>query len=558
MKDALLRKLNYLLLCLLAVGFIVALGTALRSDARFGPQDYAELGRPVDAWQPLEPDALPPAALWAQGQGTAGQVTLAFVSRLDDQSVAQGLTNLLHCKTAPGAVTVLIGDRLVHSCSGAERSITALSCDHYIPIDKADFGAPVYIALRPPPGRHGAALQSALLTTRAGVLMQASLEHFWRSCLSFAILMVGLLLVLAYFVMLRYLRHPPMLWLGLFLTCHAVWNNPYIRTLLELSNDRRLCHLLRYPLIALAGISSLLFVFYIGQRRHARLFNGLITLVLLGSAVSVVACLLGVSDRLCPLWLAEASLITAASIGLGVLLLDYHRHKALRRPMAVGLAGAAIGAAAGMVGMLLGQGNLVGPALDLGLLFFTLCFAVGLLSSGIDALVEKSRLHTLELAVYRDQLTGCENRRAFDQQMEAYRHQSCADTLKGLAMVMFDSNNLKMINDTHGHARGDQLIIETADALRRYLGDFGAIYRIGGDEFVVVCSHVDRRALMHALEAFNREANHNDVSDIDVSWGVAYYKADIDCGPESVLARAERRMYDYKKGIQAASRAQGV
>ncbi len=558
MKDALLRKLNYLMLCLLAVGFIVALGMALRSAAQFGPQDYTQFGRPVMAWQPLEPGALPPAALWAQDQGAAGQVTLAFVNRLDDQSVAQGLVNLLHCKTAPGAVTVLIGDRLVHSCSGAERSITALSCDHYIPIDKADFGAPIYIVLRLLPGGSGAALQSAVLTTRAGALVQASLEHFWRSCLSFAILMVGVLLVLAYFVMLRYLHYPPMLWLGLFLTCRAVWNNPYLGTLMKLSNDRQLCHLLRYPLIALAGIASLLFVFYIGQNRHARLFDGLITLVLLGSAVPVVACLVGVSDQLCPLWLAEAALITSGSIGLGTLLLDYHRHKALRRPTVVGLAGAAIGAAAGMVGMLLGQGDLVEPALDLGLLFFTLCFAVGLLSSGIDALVEKSRLRTLELAVYRDQLTGCENRRAFDQQLAAYRHSGYTDTLEGLAIVMFDSNNLKMINDTHGHARGDQLIIKTADALRRYLGDFGAVYRIGGDEFVVVCSHVDRRALVHALEAFDHEANNSDVWAIDVSWGVAYYKADIDCGPESILARAERRMYEYKKAIQAVSRAQGV
>ncbi len=549
MKDAALHKLNYILLCLLAAGFAMVLAGVLRSGVGLDAQDFAGVERPLSGWQLLSGDALqPPTALPQRYDAADGQVTL--VARLDDLSVAQGQVNLLHCQATPGAVTISVGDRMVYSCADMGQGLIAAGAvrDHYIPIESGDFGMPVRVTLLPLPGCGAVTLRSAVLTTRSGALMRASLQNFWRGCLGFAMLTVGLLLALAYFVMLRYAPYPPMLWLGLFLACYSVWNNAYIQTLLALLADRRLCQLLLHALVGLCGVSWLLFAFCVGKRRHARLFNLLITLVLLASTAALAACALRPSGRLYHFWLPDAVLLTAGAISLGVLLADYRRYQELCRPMAVGVAGAATGVAAGMLNAFFWQGDYAGLALDLGLLFFTVCFTAGLVVSGIDALVLESRLHTLELAAYRDQLTGCENRRAFDQKLEVYRQQGNADTMDGLAMAMFDSNNLKIVNDTYGHARGDRLIIDTAATLRRYLGDFGTVYRIGGDEFVVVCDNTDRRALGVALEAFDREVNTNGEAGIDVSWGVAYYKPCIDCDPDSVLMRAEHRMYEYKKG----------
>ncbi|GEM_PF-5786541 len=550
MKDAALQKLNYILLCLLAAGFAMVLASVVRSGVILDVQDFAGVERPLGGWQLLSGDALQPSMALPQRYDTEGTVTL--VARLDDLSVAQGMVNLLHCQATPGAVTVSIGDRVVYSCGDMGQGLmtTGALRDHYIPIESSDFGAPVYLTLLAPPGCGSVALRSALLTTRAGALMRASLQNFWRGWLGFAMLTVGLLLALAYFVMLRYASYPPMLWLGLFLACYSVWNNAYIHTLLALLADRRLYRLMLYALVGLGGVSWLLFAFYVGKNRHARLFNILITLVLLASAAALAACALRPSGQLYHFWLPDAVLLTAGAISLAVLLADYYRYQELCRPMAVGMAGAATGAVAGMLNAFFGQGDYAGLAVDLGLLFFAICFTAGLVASGIDTLVFESRMHTLELAAYRDQLTGCENRRAFDQKLEAYRQQDGAGAMAGLAMAMFDSNNLKIVNDTYGHARGDRLIIDTAATLLRYLGDFGTVYRIGGDEFVVVCDNTDRCALGVALEAFDREANANGEAGIDVSWGVAYYKPGIDRDPDSVLMRAEHRMYEYKKGCK--------
>ncbi len=550
MKDTALRKLNYFLLCLLAAGFAIVLAGVLKSGVTLDAGGLAGVERSLGGWKLVENNAAAEPAALPQSYDAAAGVTLE--TRLDDLSIEQGLVNLLYCQTAPGGITVSIGGRTVYSCSDMGQGLMAVGSlrDHYIPIDVNDFGAQVRITLLPARDCSSVALQSALLTTGAGALIQASLNNFWRGCLGFAMLMVGLMLVLAYYVMLRYVHYPPMLWLGLFLACYSIWNNAYIHTLLALIADRRVCHMLFYALIGLAVVSWLLFSFYIGNKRHTRLFNALILLVLLSSAAALAICMLQPPGQVQKSLLPDAAIVAAAVISLGVLLVDYHRYQELSRPMAVGMVGAVAGAAAGMFNAFFGQGDYAGLALDLGLFFFTVCFAVGLVVSGIDALVLQSRMHTLEMAAYRDQLTGCENRRAFDQKLEHYRKAGSADAIAGLAMAMFDSNNLKIVNDTYGHARGDRLIIDTAETLRRYLGAFGTVYRIGGDEFVVVCDNADHRALGVALEAFDREANYNGEVGIDVSWGVAYYKPALDRGPESVLMRAEHRMYEYKKGCK--------
>ncbi|KAF5030110.1 Diguanylate cyclase, GGDEF domain [anaerobic digester metagenome] len=450
-------------------------------------------------------------------------------------------------------MTVRVGDKTIYACSNTVVGLFAtadIERDYYIPIMADDFGQPISMTLLPQGGCDTVVLRSALLTTRAGALMAATLKNLGCICLDFAIMIVGLIMVLTYCVMLRYAHHPPMLWLGLFLVCYAVWNNTYTNTLLMLLADRRLSHLLPYVLSGLIGILWLMFVFFLNKKRHASLFNFLLLLVLL----NIIAIFLtfvfrpgAMEPNLLPL---DMAVTVAMAVSLGVLLSDYYQYRDIGRRVALGMAGAAACAAAGMLNVFFGKGEYTDFVFDLGVLFFTACFAIELVVSGIDALVLNSRMHTLELAAYRDPLTGCENRRAFDQKLETYRKQDGGGVISGLAMAMFDSNNLKIVNDTYGHARGDRLIIDTADALRRYLGDFGTVYRIGGDEFVVVCDNTDRRALGVALEAFDREVNANGEAGIDVSWGIAYYEPVIDPDPDSVLMRAEHRMYEYKKGCK--------
>ena len=101
--------------------------------------------------------------------------------------------------------------------------------------------------------------------------------------------------------------------------------------------------------------------------------------------------------------------------------------------------------------------------------------------------VEQQALRRL---AYTDALTGLENRTAFEQSMEAYRQSQ----RQGRPIVLVaDLNGLKAIND-FGHAAGDEAIVHCAAAMKRGVWNGRWVYRIGGDEFCVLCTEEGARA----------------------------------------------------------------
>lgn len=92
---------------------------------------------------------------------------------------------------------------------------------------------------------------------------------------------------------------------------------------------------------------------------------------------------------------------------------------------------------------------------------------------------------SLREAALVDPLTGCSNRRALKEDLE---RAVAASKRTGLdvAVAVIDVDGLKQINDTHGHAAGDATLKGVADALRSVVRETDDVYRVGGDEFVVV------------------------------------------------------------------------
>ena len=144
----------------------------------------------------------------------------------------------------------------------------------------------------------------------------------------------------------------------------------------------------------------------------------------------------------------------------------------------------------------------------------------------IEQLMELSR---------KDQLTGVRNRNAYEEDMMRLERKRIP-----MGIVFADLNGLKDTNDTFGHAKGDQLIIRAA----RLLGDLfegSTLYRIGGDEFVLVFEGVDQER----FRSFMEEESHiieRDSIFISIGWGwtknsVSRKRAQLD---------AEQMMYRNK------------
>lgn len=149
----------------------------------------------------------------------------------------------------------------------------------------------------------------------------------------------------------------------------------------------------------------------------------------------------------------------------------------------------------------------------------------------------------------KDMLTGCYNRNAYDEQLES------GGDPKWVQVVAFDLNDLKYCNDNFGHQCGDKYLCDSASIIRNVYGKYGAVYRIGGDEFCVITHGLSMKKLKELqvrLAQAQREYNQRRPEvGIEIACGYAIYDERWDRTIEDIRVRADARMYEDKKELKA-------
>lgn len=143
-----------------------------------------------------------------------------------------------------------------------------------------------------------------------------------------------------------------------------------------------------------------------------------------------------------------------------------------------------------------------------------------------------------------DVLTGCLNRRSFEHHAAEIDAQARL-TGAGVAVISFDIDHFKAVNDELGHAAGDQVLEHVAYVARKELRRFELIFRTGGEEFVVVLPDTGVEAAFSVAEHVRSSIENTSTEGMSVtaSFGVA-----VGCdGVENVLAQADERLYIAKK-----------
>jgi diguanylate cyclase (GGDEF)-like protein len=150
-----------------------------------------------------------------------------------------------------------------------------------------------------------------------------------------------------------------------------------------------------------------------------------------------------------------------------------------------------------------------------------------------------------------DDLTGLYNRRGFltlaEQQMRLSQRNS-----KPLMLAFADLDGLKIINDTYGHAAGDDAIVRAAEALRKCFRGSDIIARMGGDEFTVLLVDAlqeTKQIIDNRMRTILDEMNSTLrlPYKISMSVGTARFEPDQNMSVEDLLNKADQALYQYKR-----------
>ena len=156
-----------------------------------------------------------------------------------------------------------------------------------------------------------------------------------------------------------------------------------------------------------------------------------------------------------------------------------------------------------------------------------------------------NRTRALTHASFRDHATQLLNRRAFEEDKERLA-QSPLDV--DFAYITADLNGLKWANDNLGHAAGDELIRGAADCLRAVFGEYGQIYRIGGDEFAVVMKIPPEKLeqAMKELEEKTAAWQGEKVKELSISCGCVTSREFPSENLQELIRISDERMYAAK------------
>lgn len=163
---------------------------------------------------------------------------------------------------------------------------------------------------------------------------------------------------------------------------------------------------------------------------------------------------------------------------------------------------------------------------------------------------ESAKAKIYRKMIYIDVMTGMENRTAFEKMLED------DISAEGIAYIVFDNDNLKVINDNCGHQAGDLLLRETAKCIRKVFGKFGRCFRIGGDEFLVMLREMTEDGIKESLDYFDREVdkiNKEGKTHIEISYGY-FFCEDASMTLNELFEKADANMYLKKRRVKGERR----
>lgn len=155
----------------------------------------------------------------------------------------------------------------------------------------------------------------------------------------------------------------------------------------------------------------------------------------------------------------------------------------------------------------------------------------------MDSLLRRRNLvRRLEEMCFQDQLTGVGNRHAMHEYIAAM-HPG-----RSVGILYCDVMGLKRANDTKGHQNGDQLLIRAGQCLQKEFNGY-ALFRVGGDEFLVLCEGITEEEMYRKIETLK-----TDMIKAEASMALGHvWKPDGSVDMDYLITQADQKMYEDKR-----------
>ncbi|MCR5788382.1 MAG: GGDEF domain-containing protein [Lachnospiraceae bacterium] len=175
-----------------------------------------------------------------------------------------------------------------------------------------------------------------------------------------------------------------------------------------------------------------------------------------------------------------------------------------------------------------------------------------------DILSAEEKADQMEGLAIKDALTGIRNKTGYDREVAKLEKTLSEDPELSFGIVMIDLNYLKKMNDTYGHDKGN-ISIKRLSILACTVFTHSPVFRVGGDEFVVILTGWDLERIEHLIRQFNDILSQYAADEslepwekISASIGYTMYDPKKDTCVEDVFKRADEEMYKCKQEMHAA------
>lgn len=158
--------------------------------------------------------------------------------------------------------------------------------------------------------------------------------------------------------------------------------------------------------------------------------------------------------------------------------------------------------------------------------------------------VEREKRKLME-QVMIDELTGVYNRNGLRKVFDEIKKQD----IRQYIIAMMDMDHFKAINDTHGHAVGDEYLRTFGQVLKQHSGSGIDVFRFGGDEFCAIFQNCTDREVIHICEQIQKEYLASEVcgriAPMTISIGLAVYREEMQ--PSEMIQMADKALYQAKE-----------